>query len=44
MKRQATILILLALLLTSCARILKPAYLEGRPAWQKAVFWAGPGH
>jgi hypothetical protein len=29
---------------TLAQRIFRPVYLDGRPAWQKALFWAGPGH
>lgn len=25
-------------------QMLTPDYLEGRPKWQKALYWAGPGH
>ncbi len=43
MKRLAALFPLL-LLLASCGPVLRPAYLEGRPTWQKVLFWAGPGH
>lgn len=43
MKALGIVLVLFFVLL-SCRPVLRPAYLEGRPAWQKALFWAGPGH
>jgi hypothetical protein len=38
------VLILIAIAGLACRRLLKPAYLEGRPAWQKAAYWATFGH
>ncbi len=37
-------LVLLLISCVSCGPVLRPAYLEGRPVWQKALYWAGPGH
>lgn len=41
---KALVAVMLLFLLLSCGPVLRPAYLEGRPVWQKALFWAGPGH